>query len=73
MYLGRLYSPYMGSRIMAKLLDKKVGGRYPHSYVPSASTDVAATFRRIRKQMAERDQRPTAAIPIARARKDGAK
>ncbi len=47
---------------MARLLDKKVNGKYPHQYISSGCTDITATFRRIRKQMAERDQRPTAAV-----------
>ena len=54
---------------MAKLLDKKVNGKFPHQYVPAACTDVADTFKRIRKQQAEMAQRPTAAVtPIAAKR-----
>jgi hypothetical protein len=34
---------------MSKLLDKKVNGKYPFSYVRAAETDLARTFKRIRE------------------------
>ena len=54
---------------MARLLDKKINGKYPHQYISSGCTDIAATFRRIRKQQSELAALPQA-IPIARARKE---
>ena len=34
----------------ARLLDKRVNGKWPFTYTPAARTNVAATFRRVREQ-----------------------
>lgn len=35
---------------MARLLDKKRGGRYPFRYRNAAETDIRATFAKLRKK-----------------------
>lgn len=48
---------------MPRLLDKKVNGKYPFRYSPASSTDLAATFRRIREQQ---KQKPSNVQPMRR-------
>lgn len=46
--------------------------RYPHAYVPSKSTDIAATFRRARRQIeaeAQRQAEQDAAVAAEARRK----
>lgn len=50
---------------MAKLTDKRVAGRYPFSYTPSAATDIRKTFARERKRLD--DERKQAEVNAAEA------
>ena len=58
---------------MSRLLDPKRDGKYPFDYTPSAQTDLAKTFARVRKE--QREAQPTAQpkvtaiTPIAKVRK----
>lgn len=36
----------------ARLLDKKIGGKWPYQYVPSAQSDIRLTFERERRRLA---------------------
>ncbi len=56
---------------MARLLDKKVAGKYPLAYTNAAETDIAATFRRIRKLQREQSAKQSNVSVISVARKGG--
>lgn len=46
---------------MARLLDKKRGGRYPFRYRSAAETDLRATFARLRRK-----KQPAPALTLVR-------
>ena len=55
-----------------RLLQKKSNGKFPFTYHNSANTDVAATFRRIRRELKEsaaKEQQKVSHLPVRKVTK----